>query len=94
MTELLDDSLRQKLIELIVDRLGSGLDGEVRVKSIEVLENKLEIVIEVEISASAQPEEIASRYFGLTGRVRDVLGESWRNFYPVITPAFEDRLHA
>jgi hypothetical protein len=94
MHSRIGDDLKKTLSDLIAERLADGIDAEVRVTSIEVSENRLEIMIEVEISTVAEPDEVAERYFGLTGRVRDALGEGWRDFYPVITPTFSSEVHA
>lgn len=94
MTQALSTELNKTIADVIIKRLKDGLDADVTVKSIVVSENTLEITIEVEIQTAAKPEDVASRYFGLTGRVRDALGERWRDFYPVITPTFTEGTHA
>lgn len=90
----IDSKTKVSLENLIRHRLGEGLGADVEVVSIAVEANRLEIVIDVYIGAEAEPTAVAERFFGLTSQVRNTLGDRWRDFYPVITPNFDDRLHA
>ena len=82
----IDKELRERLQALIVGRLGDNLSADITIESISVSDAAKEIHIVVRIMTEAQPEEIADRYFGLTGKVRETLGEKWNRFFPIITP--------
>lgn len=89
----LPETLEARLRELIEAQLGAGISADISVLSFEVVEDRLELDIVVEIK-DGEPEEIASRYFGLTGKVRDQLQDRWVDFFPVITPKFAHSGHA
>ncbi len=81
--------LEQRIKDLITDRLGEDLDAIISIESIEIIEADSEIRILVEIKTDESPEKLAKRYFGLTGKVREALGERWGEYFPVITPNIE-----
>lgn len=91
---VLETDLEERIKDLIAKRLGENLDAQISVKSIEVSDAESEIRIVVEISTAESPDIIAQRYFGLTGKVRDALGEKWRSYFPVITPNIGSEVHA
>ena len=78
----------------IRERFSEGIDATISIEKISVCETTSEITIQVKIETSAQPKDIAERYFGLTRKVREVLGEGWQDFFPIITPNIEKRVHA
>jgi len=78
----------------IRERLSNGIDAIISIEKISVCETTSEITIQVKIETSAKPEDIAERYFGLTRKVREALGDRWRDFFPIITPNIEQRVHA
>jgi len=82
----IDEELKRRLQALIADRLGHDLSADITIESIEVSEAAKEIHIAVRIVTEARPEELADRYFGLTGKVPETLGDKWNRFFPVITP--------
>ncbi|MDX8354677.1 hypothetical protein [Cognatiyoonia sp. IB215182] len=88
------DELLSDVEALIAEQLGDGLQADVKIERIDVSESQLQIHIFVSIETEAKPSEIADRYFGLTGRVRDALGDSWRDFFPVITPNIGHHVNA
>ena len=86
-----NDELRAELQRLIASKLGGSEVESLSIESIDVIENKREIRIVVKIKTkegAADAATIADRYFGLTGKVREALGESWNEFFPIITPKF------
>ena len=90
-----DEDLKSRINSIIAQRLGKNLDAQITVESIEVVESESVINIVVRIETAEPPKELAKRYFGLTGRVRDELGEDWRNYFPVILPSIGNtRVHA
>ena len=82
--------LEARIKELIAERLGENLNATVTIESIEVIEADSEIRIVVEIKTDVAPEILAKRYFGLTGKVREALGDKWGAYFPVITPNIEN----
>ncbi|MBC6436631.1 MAG: hypothetical protein GDA52_00520 [Rhodobacteraceae bacterium] len=80
------EKLKKKLSTLIEDRLRYSPDVHVRVTAIELARRTRKIYIDVEIGTGADPEKIAGRYFGLTRKVHEALGEDWEDFYAHITP--------
>lgn len=89
-----DKDLEGRVVDLIKEKLGRDLNAQIFIESIEVLEADSEIRIFVRIETDTAPEELAKRYFGLTGRVREALGERWRDYFPVITPSIGHAAHA
>ena len=90
----IDEKLEAAILEIIKQRLGDEIGTTISIDSIEVFESKSEIRIVVQIETAANSGELADRYFGLTGRVRDVLGDRWADFFPIITPKFGSSAHA
>lgn len=91
---VLEKTLKDQIIALIAHELGQDLDANIVIDSFEVLEDAEEIRIRVRIETDASPEVLARRYFGLTGSVREVMGDRWKNFFPVITPLIGHPMHA
>lgn len=89
-----DSDLENRIADLIREKLGQDLRAQISIESFEVVEEDAEIRILVHIETDASPEELADRYFGLTGRVRDALGDRWRDYFPVITPSIGHAAHA
>lgn len=73
------------LRKIIADQLGAAAKSA-EILSINVDDERSEIRIVVAIQSDAKPQDLAEGYFGLTGSVREALGERWRGFFPVITP--------
>lgn len=90
----IEGELQERLQAIISERLGEDLVAEIQIESISILEAEREIHIVVSIQTDARPEDIADRYFGLTGRVRATLGEKWQRFFPVITPNIGHQVNA
>lgn len=90
----LEKQLEERLQAVIAQRLGENLSADIRIESISVSEAREEIHIVVRIETNEAPEEIADRYFGLTGKVRETLGEKWNRFFPVITPHITHHVNA
>lgn len=82
-------NLEQHIKDLIMARLGEDLDAVILIESIEIIEANSEIRILVDIKTNESPEKLAKRYFGLTGKVREALGDRWGEYFPVITPNIE-----
>ena len=91
----LDQVFAEKIEEIIRVKFDLDADSKIDVTSIEVDQNEHKIRIEVLITTTERPESLAKGYFGLTGKVREALGESdWSGFFPVITPQIKSGLHA
>ena len=81
----IDKSAEESLQAIIAKQFGAAATS-VEIVSIDVDDERSEIRILVAIDTDAKPQELAENYFGLTGTVREALGEKWRGFFPVITP--------
>ncbi|MCY4260882.1 MAG: hypothetical protein OXC91_11530 [Rhodobacteraceae bacterium] len=81
METQISEDLAKKISELIENQLSEGLDIDVAVRSIDVIADDMDIIFKVAISKHAEPDQIAQRYFHLTGQVRDALGEKWGDFF-------------
>ena len=90
----LDKVMTDEILNVI--RLKFDLDAasDIKVTSIEIDQDEQKIRIEILITTTERPEELAKSYFGLTGKVREALGSDWSGFFPVITPQFNSALHA
>jgi hypothetical protein len=80
----LDDTLRDRFKQAIMDRFEPGVIRNVRVDRIEVSEDADEIRFVFTIETDADPEMIGRRFFGLTDKVRRALGEEWREYFPIL----------
>jgi len=90
----IDDTLRTRLLATIRDRLALDAHSIVNIESIEIDEERREIRIRLSIETEAPPSRIAEGYFGLTGRVKETLGERWGSYFPIITPSINVARHA
>ncbi len=90
----IDEGLKAQILEVIKDRLNLGDESQIIIRSMNVDHLNAEIKIELEIVTLATPEVIAEGYFGLTRRVRAALGDSWDDYFPVITPSITSVAHA
>lgn len=90
----LTDEIRSQLLKAISEKFALEDVENVDVTSLEVDEQKREIRIVLSITADSEPKSVADGYFGLTGRVRKVLGKEWGDFFPVITPRISNDVHA
>lgn len=91
---MLDKVVADEIIEVIRSKFDLDAASKIEVTSIEVDQDEHKIRIEVLITTSERPEELAKSYFGLTGKVREALGSDWSGFFPVITPQINSGLHA
>lgn len=91
----IEQGLDERLRMLIRDRLG-GRDvvRSVRLVATEKEEDRLTLLIEVEIAPDADPTALADAYFGLTSKVRKAMGARLSDVFPVITPRFDQGAHA
>ena len=82
----IDKDLESRVLAAIRDRLALDADSKVCIQSIDVDEERAEIRIVLLIETANSPEQIADRYFGMTGKIREALGETWQEYFPIITP--------
>ena len=85
--------LEEKLLGIIERRLGDAV-SRVEIKSIEIKDDLAEVHIVLHVEMASTVAELAGRYFGLTDRVRDGLGDRFEDYFPVITPHIDVRQHA
>lgn len=88
-----DEHALADLQKIIARQLGQAVTN-VEVISADVDEEHREIRLVVAIETEARAEDLADGYFGLTGVVREALGDKWRGFFPIITPQFGMGKHA
>jgi len=79
-----DDELKERFKQAIIDRFDEGVVRDVRLQSIEILEDEEEIRLVFTIETDADPELIGRRFFGLTDKVRTALGDDWRGYFPIL----------
>ncbi|WP_147094948.1 hypothetical protein [Roseovarius sp. TE539] len=80
----LDKELKERVKQAIIDRFDEGVVKDVRLESIEILENEEEIRLVFTIETDADPELIGRRFFGLTDKVRTALGDEWDDYFPIL----------
>jgi len=85
----IEGHLEAEVLKVIRENLDLGDRGDVEIRSISVDEAEGEIRIVLDIHTGEDPSRVAKGYFGLTGQVREALGDKWRGYFPVITPTFE-----
>ncbi|MBT8155890.1 hypothetical protein KMP13_18900 [Epibacterium ulvae] len=70
---------------------------EVHIEDVTVDTEAREIRITLVVSTAVNPTQFAESYFGLTGKVRRFLAgenDTWRRFFPIITPSVGHGVHA
>ena len=90
----LEEAILNDLMVVIQKKFALDAASEINFKSIQIDPDEQKIVIELSITTSARPEAVAKGYVGLTGKVREVLGSDWSEFFPVITPQIHSGVHA
>lgn len=80
----IDEAIMERVKQAIIDRFDYGVVKDVRLESIEILEDEEEIKLVFTIETEADPEMIGERFFGLTDKVRTALGEDWRGYFPIL----------
>lgn len=80
----LDETLRKRVKQAIMDRFEAGVIKDVQIESVEILEEEGEIRLVFTLVTDADPEMIGRRFFGLTDKVRKALGEEWRDYFPIL----------
>ena len=86
-----NNTIVEALEKVVRERFATDHIAEVEIASVEVDEVEGVIRIVLNVHASSEPSKVASKYFGLTSRVRKELGDEWRNFFPVITPVIDQK---
>jgi len=81
---MITKELKDRVKQAIIDRFDPGVIRDVRLESIEVLEDQEEIRLVFTIETDADAEMIGRRFFGLTDKVRIALGEDWRGYFPIL----------
>ncbi len=81
---MVTEELKDRVKQAIIDRFDPGVIRDVRLESIEVVEDQEEIRFVFTIETDADPEMIGRRFFGLTDKVRIALGEDWRGYFPIL----------
>lgn len=90
----LNKVVKEQITRVIREKFNLDANSVIEVSSIEIDQNEHKIRIEILITTTERPEELAKGYFGLTGKVRDALGSDWSGFFPVITPQINSGMHA
>ncbi len=79
------DEVRHAVEDVIRDRFGGKVESiEISVSSDEQGDDVL--LIRVMMSKDTTAGDFSNRFFGLTGRVRNALGDEMRGLFPVIRP--------
>jgi len=86
----LDNVVADDILKAVRSNFDLEAVSKIEVTSIEVDQEEQEIRIELLITTTERPEVLAKSYFGLTGKVREALGDNWSGFFPVITPRFNN----
>ena len=90
----LDEVLIAEILNVVRTKFNLDEASNIEVNSVEVDQDEHKIRIDILITTTESPKLLAKSYFGLTGKVREVLGSDWDGFFPVITPQFNSGLHA
>jgi len=85
----IDDDLKRRVRQVIIDRFDPGVIRDVRLESVEIDEGEEEIRLVFTIETDADPEMIGRGFFGLTDKVRTALGEDWRGYFPILQSEIE-----
>lgn len=82
------DDLKNRVADAIKDRYASGVIKSVTLQTVEVSEDEAEIRFVFTIETDADPETIGEGFFGLTDKVRQVLGDNLHGYFPILQPEF------
>lgn len=81
----LTDMERSAVERVIRERFGAKV-RKVVIESLSETDDGLVITILVEMAQNTTADDFSGRFFGLTGRVRNALGENMRGVFPIIRP--------
>ncbi|WBU51968.1 hypothetical protein [Paracoccus sp. SCSIO 75233] len=70
---------------VVRERIGRKVH-EVSIDAVRASDGEVTIFVTVVMEREATAADFAGKFFGLTGRVRDALGEDMRDVFPVIRP--------
>jgi len=80
----IDEDLKNRVRQAIINRFDRGVIKDVCVESVEILEDEEEIRLVFTIQTDADPATIGEGFFGLTDKVRSALGEELRSYFPIL----------
>lgn len=81
----LSADIRLAVESVIRERLGDNVK-EIEIEVTNSGPDDIVLLIRVKISSKATASDFSGRFFGLTGRVRNALGDDLRGVFPVIRP--------
>lgn len=81
----LEENVADAITRAILDRLGEGVE-DVKIEISENWDGEIALNVSVFLAEDADIDRIAKRYFGLTRRVREAMGEDLQDVFPVIRP--------
>lgn len=84
---------RQRVEGVIRDRLGEKVINIEMETGVNEFGDEV-IFIRVQMSRDTTAKDFSGRFFGLTGRVRDVMSERMQGFFPIIRPVEAVETHA
>lgn len=87
------DEVRTAVDSVIRERLG-GKVQQIEIETGIGDAGEEVLFIRVIMSRNTTANDFAGRFFGLTGRVRNALGENMRGIFPVIRPVEAAEAHA
>lgn len=90
----LDEGMANEVLAVIRSKFALDAASEIEITSIQIDRDEHKILIELMITTTERPKDLAKSYFGLTGKVREALGSDWSGFFPVITPQIHTGAHA
>jgi hypothetical protein len=90
----MDTALRAELDKVIRENFPAGTVESVEFSPAEISDDGATMKIFIILAAQSEPKNVAKHYFGLTGKVREKLRGQWQDFFPVITPVFNEGAHA
>lgn len=81
----LTDEIWQAIDRVILERFADKVEA-VEIDTVEGEVGDEVLFIRVVMSPDTTSRDFAGRFFGLTGRVRNVLGDEMRDVFPIIRP--------
>lgn len=85
----LEENLRRKIEAAIGASFPEGALRAAHIDSVEIDDDEAELRFVIRLETDAEPEVIGRAYYEMTGRVREALGEAWRDYFPILRPMIE-----
>ncbi len=83
---VLTDEVQKAVRQVIRERFPDGIVEDVDIETGQDDTGEDTILIRIRIAKGATPGDFSGRFFGLTGRVRSVLGDELSGVFPIIRP--------